>query len=417
MSLTKATFSMIQGSLVNVGDYGASGDGSDQTAAIVAANAAATSANKALFFPAGTYKITSTISSSARWVGEGVSRTIIKKGANIDMVNAGEGWQFENMTLDGDGSNYTGRGVVILNDAGRQKGINANIIDMDGYCIDFTSTMGGSQSVWAFMTIYRTNGTGAGREAVHIEDAVQAGAYPRKFVGIESNGSKFLKAGGCNGLFIVNSYIGNIEYSANSRGMSLVNSRAFTNETAVSMRGFGNSIVGCNVAPVITLESGTGECTIASNTYNQTVPIIDNSGNDGRNILDGPSITYTPTFTTSATAPSLGNGSLTGQYSRHGSSVTVTVLLTVGSTTSFGTGDLRFGIPVIPAQGAVAASHGIGVVTDSSPLGRTLCAVQVATGVNYAILLQSGVSGIVSGTSPYTLATGDTIRFTVTYPL
>jgi hypothetical protein len=418
MALTKATFSMIQGSFLNVFDYGATGDGTtDDTAAIVAANTAAISADKALFFPAGTYKITSNITSSARWVGEGVSQTIIKKGANIDMVTASEGWQFENMTLDGNGANFTGRGIVISGSNSRQKGINANIIEMESYCIDFTSTISGSQSDWAFMKIYRTNGTGAGREAIRIEDAPETDAYPRKFVGIESEGSKFIQAGGCNSLFIVDSYIGNVTFSNNSRGIQITGCRAFTNETAVSMRGFNHSITGCNVAPVITLESGVGECAIMGNSYNQTIPLVDNSGNGGRNLLDGPSVAYTPPFTTSGTAPSLGNGTIAGLYARSGAAMTATILLTVGSTTTFGTGDLRFGIPLAPVQGTVAASHGLGVITDSSTGDRTLCAAQVATGVVYAILLQSGAAGPVSGTSPYTLATGDTIRFTVTYPL
>ena len=177
MALTKVSFSMIQGAFLNAIDYGATGNGTtDDTTAVVAANAAAISANKALFVPAGTYKITLNITSSIKWVGEGVSQTIIKKGANIDMVTAGEGWQFENMTLDGNGSTYTGRGIVISGTAGRQKGINANIIDMDDYCIDFTVTTAGSQSDWAFMKIYRTNGTVSSREAIHIEDVLQATA-------------------------------------------------------------------------------------------------------------------------------------------------------------------------------------------------------------------------------------------------
>jgi len=390
----------------------------DVTTAVTNGDTAATAAGKQLFFPAGTYLTTANIPSTCRWVGENVLTTVIKKGANCDMVNAGEGWQAENLTLDGDGATYTGKGVVVLTSTGRQKALKVNIIDMDDYCIDFVTTTAGSQSDWSQMKISRTLGTTSGYEAVHIEDAVQAAAYPRKFSHIESEGSKFLQAGGCNHLSIVDSYIGNITYSANSKGVSLVNSRAFTNETAVSMRGFNHTITGCNVAPVITLESGVGECAITGNSYNQTIPLVDNSGSGGRNLLDGPSVAYTPAFTTSGTAPAIGDGSIAGHYSRHGASITVTILLTVGSTTTFGTGDLRFGIPLVPVQGSVAAAHGMAVVTDTDGgPARTLCAVQVATGVNYAILLQSGTAGPVGGTTPYTLATGDTIRLTITYTI
>ena len=71
MALTKATYSMIQGAVVNVLDYGAVGDGvTDNSAAILAAAVAARTAQtdgtgrtiaKALYFPAGVYVIQSAI--------------------------------------------------------------------------------------------------------------------------------------------------------------------------------------------------------------------------------------------------------------------------------------------------------------------------------------------------------------------
>lgn len=62
MSLTKATFSMIDGAVVNVLDYGAVGDGvTDDTAAIQAAINAAVVASQIVFMPAATYLVTDTI--------------------------------------------------------------------------------------------------------------------------------------------------------------------------------------------------------------------------------------------------------------------------------------------------------------------------------------------------------------------
>lgn len=62
MSLTKATYSMIEGAAVNLLDYGAVGDGvTDDTAALNAALSAAVANYKCLFIPAGTYLITSNI--------------------------------------------------------------------------------------------------------------------------------------------------------------------------------------------------------------------------------------------------------------------------------------------------------------------------------------------------------------------
>jgi hypothetical protein len=63
MSLTKATYSMIEGAPVNVLDFGAVGDGvADDTAAIQAAiDAVIASGGNTLYIPAGTYKTTDTL--------------------------------------------------------------------------------------------------------------------------------------------------------------------------------------------------------------------------------------------------------------------------------------------------------------------------------------------------------------------
>lgn len=70
MSLTKATYSMVNGAPINVLDYGAVGDNvADDTAAIQAAMNAAMAVGKQVFFPAGEYKITDTISLlNSNWV-------------------------------------------------------------------------------------------------------------------------------------------------------------------------------------------------------------------------------------------------------------------------------------------------------------------------------------------------------------
>lgn len=80
MSLTKVSFSMIDGTPINIVDYGAVGNGvADDTAAINAALAAAVSGD-AVYFPPGNYKITSQITFNKNNVclfGEGSSQTII----------------------------------------------------------------------------------------------------------------------------------------------------------------------------------------------------------------------------------------------------------------------------------------------------------------------------------------------------
>ena len=89
MSLTKATYSMINGAVFNVLDYGAKGDGiTDDTAAITAAydDAYTTfSGPGVIYFPKGIYSVTSlnfnVANSSIHFMGEGLDCTVLKKRA------------------------------------------------------------------------------------------------------------------------------------------------------------------------------------------------------------------------------------------------------------------------------------------------------------------------------------------------
>lgn len=85
MSLTKVTYSMIDGSPLNVKDFGAIGDGvADDTAAL---NAAFSIPNKAVFLPAGTYVVSSNLRPlCAEIYGEGELVTIIKPTVAVAKV-------------------------------------------------------------------------------------------------------------------------------------------------------------------------------------------------------------------------------------------------------------------------------------------------------------------------------------------
>jgi len=60
----------------------------------------------------------------------------------------------------------------------------------------------------------------------------------------------------------------------------------------------------------------------------------------------GESLSFTPVWTCSGTAPAIGNGSLTGTYWRVQNLIYFRIILTAGSTTTFGTGNFRFNLPI-----------------------------------------------------------------------
>lgn len=59
--------------------------------------------------------------------------------------------------------------------------------------------------------------------------------------------------------------------------------------------------------------------------------------------------TYTPSWTSAGTAPSLGNGTVTGRYMKVGRTVHVSIELTAGSTTTYGTSSYRLSLPFTAA--------------------------------------------------------------------
>lgn len=67
MSLTKVTYSMIDGAVVNVRDYGATGDGTTNDTVAIQAAIDAAAPNGAVYFPAGTYRIARTTGTADRW--------------------------------------------------------------------------------------------------------------------------------------------------------------------------------------------------------------------------------------------------------------------------------------------------------------------------------------------------------------
>ena len=91
MSLTKVTYSMINGAPVNVLDFGAVGDGAtDDTAAITAANAEAASLGKNVIFPQGYTFMASALAPTASWGGGGTIKRIAGSTGDFIVIGAAD---------------------------------------------------------------------------------------------------------------------------------------------------------------------------------------------------------------------------------------------------------------------------------------------------------------------------------------
>lgn len=104
------------------------------------------------------------------------------------------------------------------------------------------------------------------------------------------------------------------------------------------------------VAPALTqVDGGTWEISLAQ-VYVASGAASFISGNitDERNLLDSwrP---FTPVWTGATTNPVIGNGTIEGYYAQRGKTVAGWMRILMGSTTTFGSGDYAFTLPVAPS--------------------------------------------------------------------
>lgn len=76
--------------------------------------------------------------------------------------------------------------------------------------------------------------------------------------------------------------------------------------------------------------------------------------------------TYVPAWTSSGAAPAVGNGSIVGRYRRNGGTLHVQAQLFIGSTSTLGSGAIRFGLPSGMTLAAVQQQTGSGFWYDAS---------------------------------------------------
>lgn len=124
----------------------------------------------------------------------------------------------------------------------------------------------------------------------------------------------------------------------------------------------------------------------------------------------GP-ILYTPTWSSTGTQPVLNNGSIYGRYALLGRLVHLYVELTMGSSTTYGTGTYRFSLPV-PSDDRLWCLPGM--TFDSSVSGyEDLTGIVTgasATLVELRTLTTVGASlSVVQNGTPITFATNDKI--------
>jgi len=133
------------------------------------------------------------------------------------------------------------------------------------------------------------------------------------------------------------------------------------------------------------------------------------------NLVITPAVTtYTPTWTASTTNPVLGNGTLIAKYCRNSDMIFGSVALTMGSTTTFGTGSYAISLPVISAALSMDQMSS-GLMVDVSTGNKYIIAAAIASGTLTARFFEGSIVTTVNQSSPFTWASGDLLNFQFSY--
>ena len=143
------------------------------------------------------------------------------------------------------------------------------------------------------------------------------------------------------------------------------------------------------------------------------VPIWDTAAGthlygDPSSVALGAWTTHVPTWGTTGTAPSLGNGTLTARYKMLDANTCLFYLTFIaGSTTTYGTGTWSFGLPVTAVTGneQILTGHILDSGTDSK-----LAVGRIASGGSTVYQVVPEAGNAVNNGVPQTWAAGDRLE-------
>ncbi len=393
---------------IAISSFWPAGGGDDGTSACEAAIVAA-GAGGEVFFDVPDFIITRKLVQlqSQKWYGRGGQRgTTIRKGADIDMIEVSTLGTITDINLEGEGATYSGKGFVIASGFS-QNIVRCRAVNMGGEPLYFANNAGGGANVTAFEGYPVDTDTYAG-----CAIAGDTSPHPRFFRGMWLSGANFaLGPGAGNGGSMTQFYIRDLRFDPTSTLFHISNGRCATLGATTTLKGFDHSIDGVAFAGPVALDSAQGinlgpSCSVPSLTENAT--------NSQYNSVYVQRRTYTPTWTQTSATPSVGNGTLTGNYIRHGHQCMVEIELVAGSTTSFGdsTSAYRFSLP-FPGHLSFNQRWFPVRIYDSSAGADFTGWASIGAGQDY-ITIAVGAQQV-RATSPMTWANGDTLGCSFSY--
>lgn len=169
----------------------------------------------------------------------------------------------------------------------------------------------------------------------------------------------------------------------------------------------------------------TADASLIANN-NSAIKTVVNGGLDNTNLAAGAAIApskvavaysaYTPTWTATGTAPAIGDAVVTARYQQIGKYVHAYGQIVFGASSTYGTGNYRFALPVTAVSGTFHI--GTAFIFDASASAEDLVRIglvstttfQLAYGATYL-----GASTAVGQLAPWTWTTSDQILWDIRY--
>ena len=381
---------------------------SDDRPALVACMTAMSAAGGAkILLPRGVGLIGSAFAIPANIIlsGQGKGATTLKRGFMGDMVTSfGANSGLEYLTIDGDtATRVAGRGVIFSGVSFGAFMLLAEIKDFVQSCLEF-GTDAGSTFRAIGCTFFTTGAVGV-VAAVKFA-GLDTAATSRHFYNCESGGCTLYDFSGCNDLYISGGYTNGLIAGATTNKALVNNLRIGGAAGTVTLAGASCRYESCVFAvPVIF------NCT--NSHFNCEVPDQNITDNGTGNEIFTRSSNYAATWTGSTTNPVIGNGGFQARHKRTGDRITVVIDMTMGSTTTYGSGSWAFSLPklddafIINVNGGGFAQVGLGNAYQFTT--RT-----VGTQKAELFYVEGGVlKNIRHDTRAW--AAGDTVRFSFEY--
>ena len=131
---------------------------------------------------------------------------------------------------------------------------------------------------------------------------------------------------------------------------------------------------------------------------------------------------YTPTWTAATTNPSIGNGTLVGRYTQIGKTCILVIGLTMGSTTTYGSGNWSFSLPKTAKNTTGIVFYGVAHIRNSGTANYERIA-QISPVISTTVInlfndpTQGSNSSNISATVPFTWGDGDALGIEITYEI